>query len=321
MDSLTEAMETSHLIDNPRELEQLLFRPQESSGLPETALDNIPRYLFRVASLRSGQKATGTWVHSESAYHRKGSSMEDAFLHLDNEKGKAIARRLNRHLRWWPNDEQDNFVSWTSSLLFAIEDIYYRHLGNEDVSRLDEIELYVIDTTLFSRGTFLRDLDLIRAFRKFDDHPPKENLEALQSLRESDYYFGEYLSQGSLKIENKCEMISASVLFRNDRLRRLQPEFDRLSTNNGKPERANEVNRLRKGIWPAIDRPILSIGEMCDRLEAIKEITHNVASGWELPLAIYFAALIGSQSTNTPCFFRDFRSLFFNGESTQIPPL
>lgn len=116
------------------------------------------------------------------------------------------------------------------------------------------------------------------------------------------YYFGEYLSQGSLKIENKCQVIPANILFEQDRLRRIQPEFAefahiRRDTVGGKPPWPREVNRLRNTLWPGTKLPILPVNEMLSSLQAVEEIMGYVASGWRYPIAIYFAALIGSESS------------------------
>lgn len=329
MDTLTETMRDTRLSDRPEELEQLLFRPQAGSGLAQSALDEIPCYLFRVVSPHSVGETNETWVRSESACRNESSSMEDIFLNLDTEKRTTIARTLNLHLRWWPKGVlRDNFVSWTSSLLFAIQYIYYRHLSPKDGSSLEQIKLYAIDTTRFPKGTFIRDLDLIHTFWESDNHPPKKNLEDLQDLR-NETYFGEYLSQGPLKIEDKCEMISAQSLFESDRLRRLQPhflEFHDVPFSYGKPIWVKEVNRLRETIWPFTD--LLSSAETADRLEAVKEIIQNLTPSWRFPLAIYFTALIGSESTIEGkgeaidnIFLRYFQSVFPHGWSTSISTL
>lgn len=316
--------------DRPEELEQLPFRPQAGSRLAQSALDEIPCYLFRVVSPHSVGETNEMWVRSESACRNESSSMEDIFLSLDTEKWTTIARTLNLHLRWWPKgDLRDNFVSWTSSLLFAIQYIYYRHLSPQDRSSLEQIKLYVIDTTQFPKGTFIRDLDLIDTFREFDDHPPGRDLENLWGFRNGRNYFGEYLSQGPLKIEDKCEVISAQSLFESDRLRRLQPhflEFHDVEFCKGKPIWVKEVNRLRKTIWPSTG--LLSSAEMADRLEAVKEIIQNLTPSWRFPLAIYFTALIGSESAIEDkgaaidnIFLRYFQSVFPHGLSTNISTL
>lgn len=53
MESLTETMRNARLGGPSEDPEHLLFNPQEGSGLAPTALDEIPRYLFRVASPHS----------------------------------------------------------------------------------------------------------------------------------------------------------------------------------------------------------------------------------------------------------------------------
>ena len=47
-------------------------------------------------------------------------------------------------------------------------------------------------------------MDLIKVYFALD-----ADLERMQNLRLSYYYFGEYLSQSALKIEDKCEIVSA----------------------------------------------------------------------------------------------------------------
>ena len=78
------------------------------------------------------------------------------------------------------------------------------------------------------------------------------------------YYFGEYLSQALLKIENKCQVIPANVLFKQDRLCCIQPKFADIHSNTmgGKPSWSNEVNCLRNTLWLGNKLPILPENEM-----------------------------------------------------------
>jgi hypothetical protein len=85
MQTLTERLEHTRINDEP-EVEQLLFKPPLHSGLAATALDGIPRYLFRVVTPYSDGTANETWVRSESASQNKASSVEDIFHKLDLEK-------------------------------------------------------------------------------------------------------------------------------------------------------------------------------------------------------------------------------------------
>lgn len=325
MEILTETLRNTRLSDEP---EQLVFRPQADSGLAENALDNIPRYLFRVVTPRSDGKTNGTWARSQAAYQNRDSSLEDIFFHLDYEKRTTIAHTLNLHLRWRPkNGFEDNFVSWTSSLLFAIQYIYYRHFSAKDGSSLKDIQLYVVDTALFPKGTFICDLDLIECFYQFDVNL-KKDLGDLRSLRNGDtYYFGEYLSQGSLKIEDKHQMISAKSLFDDNRLCRLQPRFPQIHTllsTDMVVRWSNEVVRLRRAIWSENMLGLPSVVNTGNPWPAIEEIVANVAPGWRLPIAIYFAALVGPESgakdeeSENGFMFLHFQDKSFDGESKSV---
>lgn len=326
MDRITEGIRTTHLRDEPEVPDQLIFNLQGNSILDLGALYNIPRYLFRIVSPLSDGRTDSAWVRSQAACQNTRSSREDVFSAWNNNRQIKIASTLNLHLRWWPKgDLEDNFVSWTSSLLFAIQYIYYRHQDLRDASSLDDIDLYVIDTTQFPLGTFLRDLDLIKAFLPFDT-PQEKNLKDLLTLREKpNFYFGEYLSQGSLKIEGKCQRISAATLFENDALYRLQPEFGAIS-NRPPGEKAvwvQEVNRIRDALYQQQGR--LSMQEMSNRLEAVGELSGHFPPSWQLPLAIYFAGLISHDSVTEDeeigsdnVFFAYFRSSSFYGLCTPI---
>ncbi|KAL4919442.1 hypothetical protein BDW62DRAFT_199754 [Aspergillus aurantiobrunneus] len=139
----------------PQEPEQLAFNPHEDLGIAPSALDDIPRYLFRVVSPCSDGQTDSAWVRFEAACRNTESSRQEIFQNLESQKKEVVAHTLNKHLRWWPKDDvEDNFVSWASSLLFALMYIYYRHQSSRDGSSLEEIKLYVIDTVLFPRGTF-----------------------------------------------------------------------------------------------------------------------------------------------------------------------
>ncbi|KAJ5286802.1 hypothetical protein N7478_002488 [Penicillium angulare] len=298
MNELTEGLRSTHLsdgsdaLDRPEEtdhLEQLPFYPPRSLG---TTQKRLPRFLFRIATPESDGSTNKIWVKSQAAKDNRPSSTEDIFSNFTIKKRTNIAEILKVHLRWWPKyDLDDNFVSWTSSLLFAIQYIYYRHLSKKNRSSLANIKLYVIDTTKFPKGTFMRDLDLINIFCEYDQSEEYKSLRRVKTWRDGDLYFGEYLSQGALKIENKCQVIPADLIFQNNRLRRIQPNFAEPGEKEG--DWAKEVIRLRKDIWSSSDLPVLSSADMIDRLKAIEEILENVEPIWRYPIAIYLAGLTG----------------------------
>ncbi|KAE8377089.1 hypothetical protein BDV26DRAFT_282138 [Aspergillus bertholletiae] len=298
VESLTAAMSAAHLHDPPENAREAVPFHPPASILQEP--NEVPTLLFRVASPYSDGETNETWVRSESSQQGNASSLEDIFSGLNDAKRRTVARTLNRHLRWMPKEDlEDNFISWTSSLLFAFQYIYYLHLSSWRRPSLEEINLYVIDTTRFPPGTFLQDLDLICTFKGFDDHPSDNDLRSLWRLRvQRGYYFGEYLSQGRMKIANKCQIIPARLLFADGRLHRIQPQFKDITTlqrRNYKPGWANEVQLLRQAIWPHSRPQRLTIKELTSRMGAVDEIIDEFDSEWKFPLVIYFMALIGPE--------------------------
>ena len=99
--------------------------------------------------------------------------------------------------------------------------MFYLHVNYEDRSIFDNISLCIIDTIQFPKEVFLRDIDLLKAYSPFCI-----GLEDLKTLRlKKGIYFGEYLSQGALKIEGKCQIVLAQAMI-DQGLYDLRPEFD-----------------------------------------------------------------------------------------------
>ena len=172
--------------------EYVLFCPGGNKAWLRAKFDDIPRYLFRVFTPRSCGTTNKSWTKSMDARYATKNSRVDIFAREDDEQ---VASMLNTHLRWRKSSE-DNLVSWTSSLLFALVYIFHLHANSQDASAFDDIFLCIIDTTKFPKAVFLPDMDLIETY-----YPLDADLKRMQNLRLSDYYFGEYLSQGALKIE------------------------------------------------------------------------------------------------------------------------
>lgn len=197
---------------------------------------------------------------------------------------------IHRHLRWKPGDGH-NLVSWTSSLLFALVYIFHLRANLSDGSVFEQINLCIIDTSTFPDGVFLRDLDLIRFYRSYDEG--LRNFEPLRSKKRKGfsghYYFGEYLSQGALKIEGKCQIVSAQELM--DRgLFSIRSEFGDFArwTPQERPPWANDVIELRQRFYTSkSERPGISE----EGLQAAHDISRLFDAPWRLVMAANLIAL------------------------------
>ncbi|KAK1250138.1 hypothetical protein MKX08_010141 [Trichoderma sp. CBMAI-0020] len=177
-----------------------LFAPLPSDQLLISSLDNIPTYLFRVSDHISPGTTNPTEVCSPAFTNLQQSA------DLCGMKREQAADNLRDHL-WWNCTSGDsikhscNLMSWTSSLLSALQYAFYRHnywnKGNEDFS---DTFILIVDTRQFERGAFARDLEVMEAYKGISTG--RRSLDDLYELRRSGrFYFGEYLSQGRLNFD------------------------------------------------------------------------------------------------------------------------
>lgn len=294
LDTLSSGLQALGLHDP----DSLLFNPLKDQAWLRSKFNSIPRYLFRVSTPVSYCTTDNVWVKSMDARLAEPTGDVDILSRHDNHE---VANMLNSHLSWG-KQPSDNFVSWTSSLLFALQYVIYLHKYSKETPSLEEINLCVIDTAAFPPGVFLQDLDLIDAYKSYNN-----GLQDLEGLRRRQYYFGEYLSQGALKIENKCQIVSTRAIF--DRgLFSLQPEFN-ISMTNGKRTWAKEVLRLRESFsYYALITSSISPQE----IQAAKSIAQLFGPRWRLPVAANLMALSPHRSSD-PALRQVFKAPPFTG--------
>lgn len=225
---------------------------------------------------------------------------------------KEAASHLNDHFRWYPSHESHcNFMSWTSSLLFAIQYGLYRHRGARVHVPLSDIRLLVIDTSCFPKGTFIKDLEIMRYFAEYSDPQTSRNLAAFTELRlgKKGYYFGEYLTQGELDISGACAEATMQNIMDHGLLELLEELGDRLKWKKW----AQIVVDLRETFGLRF--------ETTDRADVRRAIT--IASGcfgdrFAIPIAAMLLALKNPRPDDQ-VILRAFSALFTCEE--RIPPL
>lgn len=219
-----------------------LFYPP--AGLHGTSLTmDVPRYLFRTFDGNSSGVNDGNVIASTaSEYDRRQDSRNDI---LGLEKHVA-AELLYAHLKAkspFSGDISDNLMSWTSSLLFAIQYAIWRtQYGGNSAST---VKICAIDTREFPIGQFMRDIALLEAYRPAAGQAESQFFDFRLNCNE--YYNGEYLSQGSLDHTSRSCMMSLEQLVKAG-LHQLYPEF---KDKAGRHSWTNRVKDLRSS-WETV---------------------------------------------------------------------
>uniref|UniRef100_A0A093USF3 DUF7587 domain-containing protein n=1 Tax=Talaromyces marneffei PM1 TaxID=1077442 RepID=A0A093USF3_TALMA len=274
----------------------LPFCPPDNVERRREKFDEVPRYLFRIFTPKSQGTTNEVWTKSKDARSsvrsKVATSMIDIFARDNKEETAAM---LYRHLRWWKGPD-DNLVSWTSSLLFALIYIFNLHANSRDGSAFEDIYLCIIDTSNFPEHVFLRDMDLIRAYRSVNQD--LRNFESLRMRKRRGFsgyfYFGEYFSQGALKIKDKCQIVSSRRLIEHG-LYCIRPEFRNFANwkRMENPPWANPTVELREGFYCTNDK---SKEISAEQLQVALNIAQVFEQRWRLPIAVNMIAMTASRS-------------------------
>lgn len=179
----------------------LPFKPSLDQPLLNKSLDHIPRYLFRLYSPNSNGNTTEDVVDSPAVIKGRWIGNIDLLM-----LPRALAAdMLLKHTDWSRDPYDDNLMSWTSSLFFALQHGLRRH-PTYDGSDYSDLRICIVDTRMFPRGTFIKDLNLLKVFADED------SIRSFLRLRHSSYYFGEYFSQGHLNISQRSAHVSLQTL-------------------------------------------------------------------------------------------------------------
>lgn len=237
------------------------FEPstEQLKYMPKFNKNKVPRYLFRIHTPVTAGTTTTSYVIAPASRNGRPEARLDIFKQSPREAGVL----LYSHLRGPPAYEGTcNLISWTSSLLFALQYGFHRHRGATYQSGLSKIRLLVLDTRGFPAGTFVKDIEIMKAIASTLDEG--ENLHGFLKFRENptrdsrEFYFGEYLSQGDLALEGRCAEATMEMLIHLG-LYDLQPD---LKDDERWHEWANRVLTLRVPLValttpPPTDRKII----------------------------------------------------------------
>lgn len=156
---------------------------------------------------------------------------------LTDIQGQHAKRMLENHLLW-NGLADDQFISWTSSLLWALQ-----HAIRKDFQGDTDVQICMLDTSKIETGSFFSASELLRIFRIPDEGKLAHR-----------YYYAEYLYHGGLFVHGSSSTVSFNTL-RECGLFSLLPELD---DPKYKPLLCRTVEYLRVTMV-SIPRPVAPI--------------------------------------------------------------
>jgi hypothetical protein len=275
--------------------------------------NRVDRYLFRVTDKQSKAAINATWAKSNDAQRQTSNSHSDIFA---RKSYNDVAAALRRHLclEALPHGE-DNLVSWTSSLLSALQVGFEWAWQSGDHSR-ENTFISVVDTARLPARVFMSDMFLISAFSKYDTSArlpsaSRMRLSDIHSLRQRKHpeyagsnYFGEYLSQGALRVEGHLSMVSLAGIV-NAGFYTLRQDLS-LSKPKDKSGAVSIIKLREKFYTPSSRCPAEAF-----EIRSALRIGEKYGPSWKLPMALAFLALKPRQAWDDGIMeaFREFHGM------------
>ncbi|KFY93402.1 hypothetical protein V500_03721 [Pseudogymnoascus sp. VKM F-4518 (FW-2643)] len=220
-----------------------LFYPRASYevNLSKFATTGIPRYLFRTFDGKSSGRSDDNMIASMTSVSTSpGGSRIDLLSLPEHEATDMLHTHLTKKCSG--GKASDNLISWTSSLLFAIQyAIWRRRTFGCDPA---DINICAIDTRRFPHGQFAQDMWLLQAYRHVVERKGEKKQKFFRfRLDDERYHNGEYLSQGLVNHAGRSCMVSLKSLEESG-LYDLYPEFTNIQ---GTEKWTSRVLELRQG--------------------------------------------------------------------------
>lgn len=217
-----------------------LFYPPAGLHMESLHLDALPRYLFRTFDEASSGRNDARVIASKASIVGPQESSRTDLLALQQRRATEL---LHEHLNksCFSGKGSDNLMSWTSSLLFAVQYAIWRARFRRN------IKICIVDTRNFPKGQFAQDLWLLRAYHGTAKQIGGDIEKFFHfRLENKDFYNGEYLSQGKLNHAGRSCVISLDHLL-DAGLLQLYPEF---GDARGREKWTKRVRELRQN-WSA----------------------------------------------------------------------
>jgi hypothetical protein len=208
---------------------------------------DVPRYLFRTFDDTSSGGSDTVAVTSVTSKGNSRLARRDLLSMQDKSALEIIHRHVNREC-FVHSLGSDNPMSWTSSILIAIQYAIWRaHMRDRSLS---DTTVCAIDTRAFPKGQFVLDQHLLKIFDAIGNihFRPTEARFFRSRIKGKTYYNREYFSQGHLEhVGRSCVTTLHDILTAG--LFHLYPEFE---DPKGRDKWTIRVWELRGLWWQAV---------------------------------------------------------------------
>jgi hypothetical protein len=221
-----------------------LFLPPPS--IEDYVSVEVPKYLFRTFDAYSSGINDDSVIASAASMAGDQNSFRSNFLALEEQvTGAQLIYNHSHKPLSGQGEKNDNFMSWTSSLAFAVQYAIYRaHTKGRPES---DVKICAIDTTMFPPRQFVRDISLLKVYQKAAESIGDPVWDFFKfRLYNADFYNGEYLSQGIVNHAGRSCIVSLEHI-KQAGLAELYPEF---KEKQGKIRWSKRLVKLREE-WSA----------------------------------------------------------------------
>ena len=221
-----------------------LFYPPAGLHMQFLNLDAPPDTCFGRSTRPAQGRNDDSVIASTASIVGPHKSSRTDLLTLERHSATEL---LYKHLKksCFDGEESDNLMSWTSSLLFAVQYAIWRARVRRCLS--SDIKICIVDTRNFPEGQFAQDLWLLRAYHATATDIGGDIRGFFNfRLENEDYYNGEYLSQGEVNHAGRSCVTTLEHL-RDAGLLQPCPEFE---DARGSEKWSKRVMELRQN-WSA----------------------------------------------------------------------
>ncbi|KAL5430181.1 hypothetical protein PMIN06_012591 [Paraphaeosphaeria minitans] len=216
-----------------------LFYPPASFNEQYLRFDVVPQCLFRTFDDASSGRNDENVIASIASISGSHESSRTDLLALEKD---SAAELIHMHLTkdCFGGEKSDDLMSWTSSLLFAVQYAVWRLQCRK--CHPSVIKICAVDTREFPPGQFARDTWLLEAYKSTAERDDPAQQFFKFRIRDERFYNGEYLSQGVVNHTNRSCVVSLDHLIQTG-LFQLYPEFEDAEGSQKWTKRVHELRQ------------------------------------------------------------------------------